>query len=271
MSNIVWTAVGLDKIKNTKKEVLRKKLIVDFVASNYTFHDKLYKYLHMLLAISVPIVSYINDYVTEHSDSNSPSSAPAIVLGGAAFIMIKIRDYLKYDRIREVAKQQSVKYVDLYKRIEREVLSPNVRHQSEDDFIYWINREFNSIEMSDPDISLRMKNKFETLCKHRGFNLLDTKVDVVIDQTNPSSNLFDIEMKKVDASIAEEMSHGANPFSNVDSIQISQIVKANNVETRPRAKSDEYNKDEFKKKIDKLDSYADMQWAMDRLNDLNDS
>lgn len=148
----MWSEATLTRIKEIKKAILKKKILLSIVIENYTRLNKIFKYLHMTIALSTPAISLF--------DSNVTLILSSIVAG-----MIKLKDYLKFDKIRELAKQQTIKYEQLYQRIERELNKKEDDRQIEDEFIYWITREFNHIELADPEVSHGIKKKFIDKCQ----------------------------------------------------------------------------------------------------------
>ena len=125
--------------------------MLSYLIDSYSRYDKIFKYVHMFFAIISPVVSLID------SNMSSISIVP-VILSSLVAAMIKLKDYLKYDKIKELSKQQTVKYEQLFQRILRDTLKFNVIIP--EDYLYLINKEYNNIEISDPDIPRYIRDKY---------------------------------------------------------------------------------------------------------------
>jgi hypothetical protein len=205
--------------------------------------------------------------------------------------MIKLKDYLKFDKTKDRAKQQTVKYSQLYERIDRELRKPNGKRQNEEDFIYWTSREFNNLEVGDPDLPHSLKDKYISLCKENNIPyeedlamlqelIKDAAIAVVVDQiADGVGNVPDDikypenEHSKVDGT------RTATNIQNVDTKADSTVADRTHIDTtetppkkvttiRQRSESDEKARVEYREQIKTLDTSKDLQWAIDRLNTL---
>lgn len=184
-----WSDTSVNKINNIKKSILRKRIMLTIIIDSYSTKDKFYRYLHIILAVVTPILAIIDDSLRckETASSETPSII-TIILSTVVAGMVKLKDYLDFDKIRDVSKTQSVKYGQLYDRIESEMVKPANKKQSEDDFIYWIVREYNNIELDDPDLKQSDKEKFIAVCKEKGIPF-DEDFYKLQDLTNIPSSL----------------------------------------------------------------------------------
>jgi hypothetical protein len=227
-----WSNITVQQIKLLKKAILKKKIMLGFVIDSYSKYDKIFRYLHILLAVCVFGLGVAEEIAR---DSTGSTSTVTIILSAAVVAMMKLKDYLNYDKIKESAKQQTIKYEQLYQRIEREMFKPNGKRQKEEDFLYWIGREYNGIEMADPELSHSMQKKFAELCKEKGIPYdsdLEALTVLLRDDEDPDQNMrlqikiveevnkedgLTKEMQKADRKILESNQHGANPFATTES------------------------------------------------------
>jgi hypothetical protein len=124
----------------------------------------------MTLAISTPIIAFVDQLV---NNSIEQTTTTTTVLSTIVAGMIKLKDYLKFDKTKDLAKQQTIKYGQLYARIDREIRKPNESRQNVEDFIYWINREFANLEIADPDLPNSLKEQYILLCKENDISYSD--------------------------------------------------------------------------------------------------
>jgi hypothetical protein len=78
--------------------------------------------------------------------------------------LIKLKESFKYDKYKEAAKEQSIRYSQLYDKIENDFHN---EEQTEDNFLYWMSREYGMVEMNDPEVSVTQRRKFEAECARR--------------------------------------------------------------------------------------------------------
>ncbi len=138
---------------------------MNIIIESYSWYDKIFRYSHMTIALIAPAISFLDRMITGSAEQ---TSTVVLILGGIVAGMIKIKDYLKFDKLKDQAKQQTVKYQQLYQRIEREMRKPSQSRQNGEEFISWITRELSIIEIDDPELSQTLKNKYIDLCKSKG-------------------------------------------------------------------------------------------------------
>ena len=152
-----WSASGYKCINDIKKTILKKKIKLSFIINNYSLKDKIFKYAHIILAIATPVCALVEELTNAVQGST-------LILSLLVASMIKLRSHLKYSKIHSIAKEQTIKYKQLYDRIESELIKPATKRQAEDDFIYWIIREHNNIEMTDPELTSSDLLAFKKIC-----------------------------------------------------------------------------------------------------------
>lgn len=289
----MWSKKSNIIINNIKRTILMKKIMLNFIIDNYSRYDKLFRYCHISIAALTPTIATINKLVSTNEDQ---ANTVTLILSSLVAAMIKIKDYLKFDKIKETAKQQTIKYEQLYQRIEREMLKSIDRRQSEEDFIYWINREFNNIEISDPDISQSLKNKYIKFCKDNNIPF-DNDIDslqILIHNTNIKETRENKEIRenKVlencsndDITVIEHNENSSvvvidntadntadNTTDNTaDNTADTDLIQDDNIYVRTRTLSDENDKKEYKQKIQHLDIDRDLSWVLERLNTITDN
>jgi hypothetical protein len=264
----MWSPKVLEKIKELKKSILKKKIMLGFIIDSYSFMDKVYKYIHTIIAILTPIIATMQDLTSDPNVINKITIASSVLVA----IMLKIKEYVTHERVRELSKTQTIKYTQLYERIDREILKPENKRQVDDDFIYWITREFQHIEMFDPELSYNEKKKFTALCKTKGIPIDDDMAALEILLHADEQKILHAEEQN-QSSIGIVDNHGLVDSKLVDSNSKSVDSKLEDSNTprpltRNRSVSDEKSREEFKQSIKKMSPSADMQWTMERLNNL---
>lgn len=167
-----WSPVVKNKIHEIKTTILKRKVALNFIIDSYGWWDKAYRWAHMSIAVIGPFIAVLN----ASTENNEAMKVINIVSGCIVAGMIKAKEYILFDKIRDMAKEQTTKYSQLYDRIEREMIKPIDKRQTEDDFIYWINREFSHIEVADPELSYSDREKVKKL-----FDSLNIPFDEDID------------------------------------------------------------------------------------------
>ena len=251
------------KIKNIKISILKKKILLNFIIDSYSWWDRLYRWIHTLLAIISPIVVIIQ-YTIQYV---SVSGTFSIILSIIVAVMIKLKEYLKYDKIKDIAKTQSAKYTILYDSIESELSKNKEKRQSIDEFLYWINREYNNIEVNDPEVSHRDKNKFIKLCKKKNIpydediSMLNELVDIGVDKCANSEIVLD-DIKIIDTTdVADADADGNDAHGNN-----ANINNANNA-NKTLDESPINNRNKFKLTLKSIDSEK-MKDLHDRLSNI---
>jgi hypothetical protein len=262
----MWSKKSNTLINDIKRTILMKKIMLNFMIDNYSKYDKLFRYCHMSIAALTPTIATINKLASTNEEQ---SNTVTLILSSLVAAMIKIKDYLKFDKIKDVAKQQTIKYEQLYQRIEREMLKSIDKRQTEDDFIYWINREFNNIEISDPDLSQSLKQKYIKFCKdnHIPFdNDIDSLQILIHNKDVKLEQIKSNEIKVLDNCNTEDIT-----VIEHNIVQNDSFVNIDEMNTRARTLSDENDKKEYKQKIQELDINKDLNWALERLNTITDA
>ena len=197
-----WSESGKQQITELKKMIVKKKIMLGFMIDDYSLLDRRFRYVHTALATSIPLISFINEMVTGTTDQTAMAT---LVLSGIVAGMIKIKDTLKFGKMVVIAQQQTVKYKQLYQRIEREMNKQESKREAEESFIYWVNREYNNIEMADPELTHNMKKKFIALCKEKGIPYdedMDALNNLLADTTQ---ELTHIVVQKATEEIADRV------------------------------------------------------------------
>jgi hypothetical protein len=251
----------------------------------------------MFFALTSPVIAFINQLATGNIEQ---TSTVTLVLSSVVAGMIKLKDYLKFDKTKDRAKQQTVKYSQLYERIDRELRKPNGKRQNEEDFIYWTSREFNNLEVGDPDLPHSLKDKYISLCKENNIPygedlamlqdlIKDAAIAVVVDHIADNIKYPENEHGNVDGTHSkvdgtqgnvDEASTATNiqnehtkseptvdrTHTVADTINDTPPKKVTTI--RQRSESDEKARVEYREQIKTLDTSKDLQWAIDRLNTL---
>jgi hypothetical protein len=273
-----WTKSGLVTINNIKKSILKKKILLNIIIDNYSKYDKIFRYCHITIAAVTPLLLVISKIVQEFTNNDENAT---LILSSIVAIMIKAKDYLKFDKIKDIAKQQTIKYEQLFQRIEREMMKPADKRQNEEELIYWINREYSNIEMTDPDISRSIKDKYMHFCKENNIpcnedlnvlqELITSTVEIIIDKEQNVLVAKETEEKEItviDHTASDSIVDNDTIPDNNNAVIDSNTILDNNTipDNRPRNTSED--KKEYRTKIQTLDTRKDLEWAMERLGSL---
>jgi hypothetical protein len=271
-----WSDHGIHLIKDIKKSILKKKIMMSFVIDSNSWYDKIFRYIHLILGVSAVVIGAVNQNLDQAS-STSP------VLTAIVVAMIKMKDYLKFDKNKDAAKRQTVKYEQLFQRIDREILKSNDKRQTEDEFLMQINREFNSIEIEDPDIPRVLKEKYIALCKANNIQY-DEDLEALQELVKEKHILFPVQPNNSPISTPcnnphieqnQQVQHNPHVEQKTTELPVpSTTITINKPRsslsiTRSRTASDEAERVEYKEKIKTVDTQQDLQWAIERLDTLN--
>jgi hypothetical protein len=161
-----------EQLQNISKLIIKKKILLNFVITNYTWKDKVFNWVHIILAIVAPILS-----LSQEKNCNDTQSFSSVVISFIVASLIKIKDYVKYDKIRDTAKKQNILYKELYDKIEFKILSLKKSHDNSEEeilaFFKEVKKEYSTIEKSDPDIKDSDKEKYIIECKKLGIEYID--------------------------------------------------------------------------------------------------
>lgn len=135
--------------------------MMNILITNYSWYDKFFNYVHMTVAIITPLLAFISQLGIGADTINTI----ILITSGIVPGMIKIKDHLKYDKIKDQAKQQSAKYQQLYQHIDREMAKTVQQNITE--LVSWVNREFSIIETDDPELNSKLRAKYIQMCKEK--------------------------------------------------------------------------------------------------------
>ena len=265
-----WSEGVIEAIKDTKKTILKKKVILNIIIESYSWYDRIFRYSHMTIALVAPLISFLDQMINNTVENTSTA---VLVLSSIVAGMIKLKDYLKFDKLKDQAKQQTIKYQQLYQRIEREMRKTESIRQNEEEFISWITRELSIIEVDDPDLPQSLKEKYIQLCKARGIpydedlealgELFAAKVQIVVEQAADQYAVDQSLKMHVQQPInMQEDPHNDQKDPNIDHKTMYKTLK------KQRSPSDEADRQEYREKVKTLDTAQDLNWAIERLNGL---
>ena len=250
----MWSQGSLDAIKDIKKTVLKRKIILNIIIDSSAWYDRIFRYSHMTIALVSPIIAFVDQLVNGNVERTSTA---VLVLSSIVAGMIKLKEYLKFDKLKDQAKQQSVKYNQLVQRIDRELRKTT--KQDEEAFISWITRELSIIEVDDPDITTKVKEKFIALCKEKGIPY-DEDIAALEDLFR-GRNTSDIEIK---INQTEEIKDDDLPNTQPNTQPNKTIHRQSSI-----VSPNDPARIEYRKNIQTLDTSKDLEWAIQRLNDLD--
>lgn len=108
-------------------------------------------------------------------------------------VMSSLQHFLNYEKEAEKHRTVSVKYTTLYNNIKRMLSLDSEQRQSVDNYFTWVNKEYDSIFLSAPDISSSTVLNFETKF-NTDLSLIitdtnnDTNSEIVVIDDNPEEN-----------------------------------------------------------------------------------
>lgn len=163
-----WGDDGDRRISEIKTQILLKKLFMGFLIKHYSKWDRVYRWLLMLIALLAPSISILNETISEEG-RNEGLVIASIVLECLVAGLIKLKEFVVFDKIQDSAKAQTIKYRQLYDRIEREMMKKPGDRSPMGEFIYWIQREFDALVLNDPEVNYSDIQEFEGECRTNGF------------------------------------------------------------------------------------------------------
>jgi hypothetical protein len=258
-----WSPSALDAINDIKKTILKKKVLLNIIIESYSWYDKVFRYVHMMIAVGTPLISFTEQMV---SASTERTSTIVVILSSVVAGMIKLKEYLKFTKLKDQSKQQSVKYQQLYQRIEREMRKQTGK-QNEEDFISWVSRELSIIEVDDPDVPQRLKKVFIDVCKEKGIPYdedlaaLDELFSVKI-----GGEVLPTPAEKKEICITVEPDEPEKPAQPVRPIKPDILIKQQpSVYNQFRTPSVEEERQNYKTQVATFDPTQDTSWALERL------
>ena len=278
-----WSIQITNKTRELKKIILIKKILMNFMIDSYEIWDKIFRWTHMFFALSIPLLISAQEISLQSSQGTGPIGIGlSIIVAG----MLKLKDHITYGKIRDHAKEQSIKYGNLYDSIERELLKPDLNRQSDMDFFYWITREFNSIELADPEITISDKKKFTNLCKIKNIPIMEDfyKLEQLLGESNNNSNCQteqdtkEQEVKEQEVKEQEvkeqKVKEQEVKEQKVKEQDITKQVELNNkdikIDIYNRYQSfGDINRVNFQNDVKNMNVKSDMKWALERLNNVD--
>ncbi len=244
----MWNHITDLKIKQLKIAIVKKKLMLSFIVDTYAWWDSMVRWIQFLILIISPIVAFISMFV----DDKETITIIIIILNGISIGVVRLKDYLGYDKIRDVSKEQTLNYGKLYDYIERELLKDVARRQDASEFINSINQEYNNIGKKDPELSYGDNNKFKEFCKN---NNIPYDEDMDLLKKLIAGSRAELRRKSVILSGIAETQIRANETqvkSNEDQIKANETqVKSNEDQiksngTQVKSNEVESNEDQIK-------------------------
>lgn len=172
-----------ERLRKIKIKILQQKILLNFIISKFDKYHYWYKWAHFGISVLTPISSLIEFY--------TGNIGITIGLSSIVAVMVKLREVYKFNEIRDTAKTQTIKYTNLFEHIENELLKPENKRQPIDDFIYWVSREFQHIQLNDPDISYKLLSEFKDYCNKNNIKFInDVQLINELNQTKEERNSY---------------------------------------------------------------------------------
>lgn len=202
-------------INSIKKSILYKKIQLSFVITYYSKWDRIFRWVHLIIATAIPIL------IGFQSDDQDVSTT-TIVLSGTVAFLLKLKDYIDYDKIKDNAKSQLVKYNALYEHIVnslRSVADVNSIRSAADDILYFVTSEYNRISGDDRELSNRERQKFIEYCKVNNIPFVEDK-DLYIQELNQGNNNVSVLIDQYKANVS-----GAQSKEKAKNINVREDLK----------------------------------------------
>lgn len=233
-----WTQHTIDKLCEFKQKILLRKINMDFIARRYEKRDILYDRAVKLSHAVTFILSVASQLVGDDARWTLIFTTVTSAISGG---LIYLKEILDFD-VQTRAKSQTVKYSRLYNRIENEFLKSAANRQREEDFLYWIDREYENLEHEDPELDYDSEQQFGAYLAAQGIV--------------PFEN--DIERLKALQDGRSRVNSGSGDECET---RITDTIREN--KERDRIEREEIKKEES------VNIAHDTRWAMERLRDIN--
>ena len=172
-------------------EIYRRRIIYNTMIKHNHCKDILFKVIHYVIASLTPLLIVIQNYTeNQHLCSDHDEPTTLLALSVLVVVLLKIKDYVRFDKIKRVSREQVAKYKVLEGNIEAELRKLPLEKKKENDFIFWISREMEYIERDDPEIPAELNKQINELCASHGITVsnelthlttLERDVTVAID------------------------------------------------------------------------------------------
>ncbi len=249
---MMWNEITDLKIKQIKIAIIKKKLMLSFIVDEYAWWDTLVRWSQFLILLISPIVAFISMFVKDRETI----TVIIVVLNGMSIGIVKLKDYLGYDKIRDNSKEQTINYGKLYDFIDRELLKNTEQRQDASEFINFINQEYYNVSKKDTELSYSDSNKFKEFCRN---NNIPFDEDMVLLK------------KLIDGSRAElrrrSMVISDKPLEQIDEKHVIDVTPEVSEEST-------YEPPEYHQVLSEIsnpktfNSKKDIKWAMSRLESL---
>lgn len=182
-----------------RRQILTKKLYMNFIDSHYYWYDKTIDYTYTLLASIVPILSAIG------IGEDSPRSTTSVALAISTIIAIASRfkaTLQQYGTYRSVAKQQYLRYAALLRSIEPDQIKddPIVVH-------YSACKEFSNLDFTDPKVPISCLEAFVQYCRKEQIPY-ETEADAVRKISTDINFAIDVDIEQTKKRLAESIATG---------------------------------------------------------------
>ena len=226
----------------------RKKIQISAIISIYYIYTLLYKIVQFLFGLLTLIPAIIDIIYPDDGNNNT-----RIIIVGSIISLLEpiIHEKFNYESNRQQAKQQAIKYRDMYQRLET-LLSET----SQTETLHDIKKELQLLELDDIDMDYFIRMRYEKICKESNIPI-DDDVDNLIDLLNKKKN----PVFKLTAHTIENINNETElKNTNLDDTQVS---------SSPRVKPRTLSKANYKKDLATYKSNDDLDWALERLATVN--
>ena len=270
------------KLKDIKAFILERKILLNILNEEYIKYSNLARILHVIFVLIPPVVSLVDLLLGECNDG-----LVTVVFGVSIVIIMKLREIFNYKRLQEQTKEQSVKYRQLYNRIKEEEDKVQEKRQNDETFIYWIVREYNNIQLNDPDIPMRINEKFIILCKEHNIewnsdiNILEKLLNdfssplvqspIQSPIQSPRRRIEELdkhELDKHDTPIIENKNIDLNKMRPIQANNNEIIISLDKLKVRRLSHMLEKSEREYKFLSNNANFKDDTQWTITRLKNL---
>lgn len=176
------------KLRDLQGTILYRKIFLTFLIREKSKYDRYYHLAQMIIAVATPIMLGIaqiyNNYIISDPtvQISGSTSVVGIIMSAIVAAMVELKNRLKlYEKI-SIAKDQNIKYKDLYEKIGNYLLNGG------NDYTFYslCSEKFYILCSYDPESDFDLDNSFKLYCQKEGIKYVD---DIAKLKAN-----FDVEL-----------------------------------------------------------------------------
>lgn len=139
------------------------KIATKAAAYKYIHDESSYLYYRINLIFSILIILLITatgtitlSIVNEDNDIIQYTNGVILFITS---VLSSIKEFINFTRLSEQHKLYSIRFSNLYHHIQRQLLTDIENRQDARDYLGWINNEYDSLLLTNPEVPSHIKNK----------------------------------------------------------------------------------------------------------------